>query len=318
MSSGDRSRAARASLARSLGAVATASAIGGFVSLESIEPAHGFPYSVAPGDTLTSIAERFYGRVELEKVLVVANYLEGAGPLRPGMRLEIPAVGYHRAEKGETWATIATEWFADGERAEALARANDTLPWAPLRPGAEVLVPYPLRYVVRDGDTIQSIAYRFLERRDDAIVLDRFNRLRGEMPRPGETILVPVPSLRLTDEGREAARRGLALTRSEDAGDAHDVQARADEELPALAAELRRGEWVMALARGNALLGDGSLSDDQAALVHRGLLEAYAAMGATALAASACAEWRRADPDAKLDPIDLGPKLLSACTRRTP
>jgi hypothetical protein len=291
----------------------SAAFLAGTASTTSLTEAEGFPYTVAAGDSLTSLAERFYGRVELEKVLVAANHLDGAGPLSPGMRVEIPAVSFHRAKAGDTWASVAALYFADERRAEALARANDTLPWAPMRPGAEVLVPYPLRYVVVDGDTAASIAYQFLEARDDALVVDRFNQLRGESPRPGDVLLLPIASLRLTDAGREAARASIELLRAEDAGDARDLQARAAEQIPAMQAELRRGEWIAAVARANALLGDESTSDDQVAALQRGLLEAYAALGATSLAAVACADWRRADPDAELDPIDMSPKLLRAC-----
>jgi hypothetical protein len=41
---------------------------------------------------LAQIAERSYGRVEMEQLLVAANGLDAGGgiPIVPGMRLEVP------------------------------------------------------------------------------------------------------------------------------------------------------------------------------------------------------------------------------------
>jgi hypothetical protein len=47
--------------------------------------------------------------------------------------------------------------------------------------------------------------------------------------------------------------------------------------------------------------------------VYRQLTEAYVALDAVGLAATSCAEWRKADPGATLDPIELSPKIMGAC-----
>ncbi|MEJ7732892.1 MAG: LysM peptidoglycan-binding domain-containing protein, partial [Polyangiaceae bacterium] len=62
-------------------------------------PASGFPRVVQKGETLARIAERMYGKIEMEQLLVAANGLDGAGaaPVVPGMRLEVPAVSHYRA-----------------------------------------------------------------------------------------------------------------------------------------------------------------------------------------------------------------------------
>ena len=67
-------------------------------------PAHAFPHVVRPGETLAQIAERTYGRIEMEQLLVAANGLDaGRGvPIVAGMRLEIPAVGHRRASASDT------------------------------------------------------------------------------------------------------------------------------------------------------------------------------------------------------------------------
>jgi len=62
------------------------------------------------------------------------------------------------------------------------------------------------------------------------------------------------------------------------------------------------------------VLGLGDLARPQLALVNRYLTEAYVALDATGQAESACTAWRDADPAAELDPIELSPKIIKACT----
>ncbi len=276
-------------------------------------PSHAFPYVAKRGDTLATLSLRFYGRVDREKILVTANGVEGAVALMPGMRLEIPTVSYHRVSQGETWETLADHYLGDAKRAEALALANETMPWLPVETGREVVVPYVLRVIAGPGDSTPSLAYSFLGHRDDAYVVDRFNSLKGRALKSGDVLLLPVTDLALTDEGADAAREGLALHAGEAAGDARDAQVRADAELPFLTREVREGRWIAAISRGSQLVGAGPLSDPQAGRVHRLLLEAYVALDEHDLARSACEEWRRADPESPLDPIELSPKILRAC-----
>ena len=68
--------------------------------------AGAFTVIVSPGDTLASLAERYYGRIQQERLLVAANFLDARGgtPIVPGMRLEVPALGHHRIARGETCA----------------------------------------------------------------------------------------------------------------------------------------------------------------------------------------------------------------------
>jgi hypothetical protein len=276
-------------------------------------PTFAFPYVAKRGETLAMLSLRFYGRVDKEKVLVTANGLRDGAPVVPGTRLEVPTVSHHRVGRGETWESLAELYLGEPKRAEALALGNETMPWLPVESGREIVVPYVLRVVSAPGDSTPSLAYSYLGHRDDAYMVDRFNSLNGRPLKSGDVLLLPISDLALTDEGVEAARAGLALSAREAAGDARDAQLRADTELPLLAREVQEGRWVAAITRGNQLLGGGVLSDPQTARANRLLLEAYVALDEEELARSACDEWRRADPDSPLDPIELSPKLLRAC-----
>jgi hypothetical protein len=280
--------------------------------------ARAFPHVVQRGDTLASIAERFYGRIQYEKLLVAANLLdvEGGTAIVPGMRLEIPALGHRRIRRGETWAALAAELLGHPERSDVLAVANGTTPWLAPEEGAEIVVPYNLRVVANASDTIVTIAFKHMGDKNKAWVLDRYNRFKGRKIRRGDLVLVPVVDLPLTDEGRTAAATASALRCSEAGGDARLAQRKVHTELPALIADVRGGRYVEAVRKANRFLATAELTRAQLALVHRQLLEAYVALEAPGLAREACAEWQKHDRRARLDPITLSPKLVRACQPR--
>jgi len=278
--------------------------------------ARAFPHVVQPGETLAEIAERSYGKVEMERLLVAANALDQGGgiSITPGMRLEVPAVSYHRVAAGETWASLATEFLGDPDRADVLALANEAMPWIAPALGQEIRVPFNLRHIAGSNDSTLAIAYRYTGDRDQAWMLDKYNHLKGRTIHRNDVILVPLWDLPLTDAGKAEASQAGAVTRTEGGGRSREAQKRAESDLPALLADVRQGRYTDAVARGNKVLGYGDLTRAQLAHVSRLLTEAYVALDAVGLAEGACAAWREADPSAALDPIELSPKILNACT----
>ena len=290
------------------------------LGLLSAADAQAFDYTVKKGDTLASIAERFYGRIQHEKLLVAANSLDaqGGSPIVAGMRLEVPALANHRVAKGDTWAKLAKELLGSAKRADVLAAANGTSPWLPPEDGAEIAVPYNLRVIVSGGETIVNIAYKFMGDKNKAWVLDHYNGFKGRRLRRGDVVLVPLSQLELSKSGQKALREANFFTCSEAAGVQRRQQRKVAAELPALIADIRSGRYVDAVARANRFLATGALTKPQRALVQRQLLDAYVALEATGLAAAACKEWRQNDPGAKLDPVVMSPKVLAACKRSAP
>jgi LysM repeat protein len=274
-----------------------------------------FSHVVKQGETLAGLAQQMYGAVQLERILVAANALEGANatPIVPGMLLEIPATSHYRVQEGDSFASIARDLLGADYRASELAEANDSKPWLPPDPGAQLLIPYNLRWVVRTEDTLSGLAYRFLGDRKKAWALDQYNGLNGRNFKPGETILIPLVDLRLTQQGQHALRVAESWRTSQAAGALRDAQRKADSELPGLVSNVKSGRYVQAVVRGVELLSSGELSRTQLASIHRQLLEAYAALGAKGHAAESCQRWLTNDRTARLDPVLLSPKLLAVC-----
>jgi phage tail protein X len=282
--------------------------------------ARAFTHVVQHGDTLAAIAERYYGRIQYEQLLVAANGLDaqGGSPIVPGMRLTVPSLSHYVARKGQTWDQLATLLLGTPSRSDVLAIANGTTPWMPLQDGAEIVVPFNLHLILAGGENIVTLAFKYLGDKNKAWVLDRYNNLKGRELRRGDVFLVPLTDLPLTDAGKKAAREAAGATCTEGRGETRAAQRRVDSELPALIADVRSGRYVDAVVRGNKFLAAGSLTTTQLASVHRQLLEAYVALEAPALATASCAEWRRYSPETRLDPRVLSPKIIAVCSRTAP
>jgi hypothetical protein len=293
-----------------------ASLLVGGIALASSGDAYGFTHIVKPGETLAQIAERMYASPKLEVVLVGANALDvqGGAVIVPGMRLEVPAPGHRTILSGETWAALALLWLGSGDpaRAELLALSNRGVPWVPPAEGQEIEIPAVITYIAGESETVNSIAARFWGDPNRGWELNPYNRREGVLVRRGEVVLVPMPNLKLTDAGKAEAK--VAAERDATvAGIALEQQRRADADLPQLLADVRYGRYGEAVARGNRILGGGSLTRSQLATVHRSLLEAYVAIDARAAASAACTAWRANDPTAVVDPVRVSPKIIAAC-----
>jgi phage tail protein X len=280
--------------------------------------ARAFTHIVVQGDTLASIAEKYYGKIQYEKFLVDANLLglEGGSPIVKGMRLEVPAVGHRTVKHGDTWETLAAELLGAAHRSDVLSIANGSNPWLTPEEGAELIVPYNLRVLVAgSNETLVTIAFKYYGDMNKAWVLDRYNDLNGRKIEPNDVVLVPLSELPFTDLGRKAAQDSAGQTCSEAMGSVRDAQRKVSQEIPALIADVKSGRYVDAAARGSRFLASGALTEPEQALVNRQLLEAYVALDATGLASQACTEWRKRDKQAVLDPVELSPKILAACAR---
>lgn len=283
-------------------------------------PSSAFTHIVQPGDTLASISEAFYGKIQRENLLVVANALEAQGGTRiaPGMRLEVPAVTYTRIAAGDTWKSLALRLLGGEHRAHALASANGSKAWLPPEAEAEIVVPYNLRFVATGDETVVGLAYRFLGDRKLAWMLDQYNQREGRRFERGDVLLIPVVDIELTEAGKAAAKHSEALIRLQAEGETRALQLRVQKELASVADDVRNGRYVAAVARANRFLGEGALTAKQRSQTYRELLEAYVALGAEGLAREACALWRAGPEPAPLDPNRYSPKIIAVCESAAP
>ncbi|HEY2408508.1 MAG TPA: LysM domain-containing protein [Polyangiaceae bacterium] len=282
--------------------------------------AEAFTHIVSPNETLASIAEKYYGKIQYEKFLVDANLLGlgGGSPIVKGMRLEIPAVGHRVVKHGETWENLAAELLGAASRSDVLSIENSSNPWLFPQEGAEIVVPYNLRVIAASGETLVTIAYKYYGDMNKAWVLDHYNGLNGHKLESNDVVLVPLSDLPLTDVGKKAAQEAAGFECSQAMGSMREAQRKVAQEVPALIADVKSGRYVDAVSRGTRFLASALLAEPEQAIVNRQLLEAYVALDAPGLAAQACSEWRKRDKSARLDPVELSPKIIAACKRGGP
>ncbi len=132
---------------------------------------------------------------------------------------------YHRVEYGDTLPAIARKYHTS---VSSIQEANN-LSGDNIKAGAKLIIPvapganrvayshHPIRYRVRRGDTVPSVADDF---EVPVAKLRKWNHLRGNALRPGRTLLIYKP---VTAESADAAP---SETRSESAPARHDSKSK--------------------------------------------------------------------------------------------
>jgi hypothetical protein len=279
-------------------------------SSAAVQAESSIVHVVRPGETLASIAERYYGDPRRESVLVAENGLtsEGGSEIVVGLRLSIPTVSYHRVQEGETWSQLAADVFGDARRAFVLHEANGGGPGEQPDPGAELLVAYPLRHVVAQHESIRSIAKLYYPNPNAMNLLRRFNNLKAARLQRGQIVLVPLTDLLLSEQGRKLAEQTGSVPKGR--GDVRDKQARIDEQLPALRDTVRHGRYAEAVALASKLLGAGDLTGNQIVTIQRELGTAFVALGRDDLAREAFVAALVQQSDLDLDLARTSPRVL--------
>lgn len=286
------------------------------ISLPSSSAAAGtssYIHVVRPGDTLASIAQRFYGDPRRENVLVAENGLtnEGGSAIVIGMRLVVPWVQYHRVQEGETWQELADRYYGDARRAFAIVEANRGTSTEQPSEGAQLLVPYPLRHITAQGENVSRVA-RLYYARDTSTQsrrLRRFNRIRGRRLTRGQVVLVPLADLVLSEGGRRIVEEHTGA--APEAGESRARQENIQEQMPTLREHVRRGRFTEAVVLGSRLLGAG-VTVAQSLSIQRELGTAYVALGRQDLAVEAFASALRRQPDLELDGLRTSPTVMAA------
>jgi len=244
-----------------------------------------YTHAVQEGDTLASIAQRYYGDPTREAVVREANRMKGPGPnsLLPG-----------------SWV-LAT-----------LIEANKGNRRVEPDEGAELLVPYPLRHVVSPGETLAKIAKMYMP--NSPLSLKRIRRFNaGARIERGQVVLVPLFDLRLAGEGRAEASNAFAQAAG--AGAAKAAQDEIESSLPELIEQVKKGEFAEAVSLGNRLLGRQSLTSTQVVTIQKELAVAYVALERTDLAEASFRAALALQPNLELDTVRTSPRVLEAFNR---
>ena len=270
-----------------------------------------YTHAVQEGDTLASIAQRYYADPTREAILREANRMKGSGPsgLVQGSWIFVPVVSYYRVSTDETWKSIATKFYGKPARSATLIEANEGNRRIEPDQGAELLVPYPLRHVVAPGETLAKIAKLYMP--DSPLSLRRLRRFNaGARIERGQVVLVPLFDLRLAGEGRSEASAAFVLAAG--GGAAKSAQDEVESSLPVLISQVEKAQFAEAVSLGNRLLGTTSLTSTQVVTIQKELAVAYVALERRDLAEASFRAALSLQPNLELDTVRTSPRVLEA------
>jgi len=118
-------------------------------------------YTVQSGDTLRSIAQRFYGDSTLWTLIQAANPEIDPNNLQIGQQLQIPFGQQHTVQSGDTLNNIAQRVYNNSSWWPLIQDANPGINPNNLQIGQLLQIPFGLQYTVQSGDTLAGIAQRF-------------------------------------------------------------------------------------------------------------------------------------------------------------
>ena len=160
----------------------------------------GLTHRVAPGESASSIAARYYADYELADLLLSYNGKPGT-VIRVGESLKIPVCDEHVVQAGDTWSALAQRYLGRADGWPAVAILNGLLPEQPLRVGQRLVFPVVLDHVLRSGESLAGLAQRFYGDTKRSDVLRRFNAI--DDPRRlsvGQTVGIPLVAFRASDK----------------------------------------------------------------------------------------------------------------------
>ena len=127
-------------------------------------------YMVKEGDTLKSLAKKYYGKSSKWRKIYNANKdklssASASEKLKKGTKLQIPAINY-TVKKGDTVKDIAKKYFGARSKWKLIYQANKDVitPSLKVKTGAKLVIPVPvvcMIYTVRKGETLEDIAEKF-------------------------------------------------------------------------------------------------------------------------------------------------------------
>jgi LysM repeat protein len=154
-------------------------------------------HEVSSGESVSSIAKRYYGTYDQADILLRFNG-KTDNVIHAGEKLQVPFCDVHRVKAGDTWSGMSDRYVGRSSAYRSIARLNGLSPDEPLRIGQFVVMPVAVPYTLVRGDTLETVADRFYGDRKLAAALQDFNRI--DDPRRlsvGQTIEVPLTTLRL-------------------------------------------------------------------------------------------------------------------------
>ena len=265
-------------------------------------------HTVRPDDTLALLSAEYYGKRELAVFIMVQNDMTHPRPLRPGERLRIPTAWKYQAVAGDALEDLAERWLGDRRRAPYLADFNGLPAGAALVEGQELTVPFHLTHTAAERERLEDVATAFYGPggATKAELLRGYNFRQSRMLKKGESVIVPIESVRVRPEKLPAPDAAAAARDQR----RREATARAREALPRVREAWLEGDYE-GVKRKLADLDFNTLEPAVGADVGFLLGSAYVAFGDEVSARAQFKKVLERSPDHEVRADRISPKITA-------
>ena len=146
-------------------------------------------HRVGDNETLETIAKNYYGASWKSVYIQAANNLTGKD-LTSGKKLLIPASWTYTARRGDSMTGIAKKRLGAEGRYAALMKFNNIKDPAELEVGRELLMPFHLLLVIKEGDTLEKLSRTYYRTPKYAPLIKEYNG--ADSLKTGAKLIVPI------------------------------------------------------------------------------------------------------------------------------
>ena len=118
-------------------------------------------HTVLAGETLPTLALRFYGDADLDRLSATASGITDPAAVDVGQRLAFPDFTRYRVVAGDTLSALAARFYGDAQLHRLIATASGIADPDVIHPGQQLIIPEITRHTVVAGDTLSALAARF-------------------------------------------------------------------------------------------------------------------------------------------------------------
>ena len=118
-------------------------------------------HTVLAGETLPTLALRFYGDADLDRLSATASGITDPAVVDVGQRLAFPDFTRYKVVAGDTLSALAARFYGDAQLHRLIATASGIADPDVIHVGQQLIVPEITRHTVVAGDTLSALAARF-------------------------------------------------------------------------------------------------------------------------------------------------------------